>query len=172
MNSSPAPPKESSPLVWILPLASAGLILVVVLFASFVRFCSRSTEGGGVKGGNELPAYALKSIEDHKLIEAGEHLVLYYDETVSADASEAVLLTTERLVYFRDPRTTAMPLASIRDIRTHHESLEGDVIEAETDSGELLKFSIAPLNGGTTFISALDAGWKRKRASEAGSLRP
>ncbi|MEO6420483.1 MAG: hypothetical protein ABIP39_13790 [Polyangiaceae bacterium] len=171
-QGAPLPPKRSSPLIWILPLASLGLLLVALAMAAFVRSCARSTEGGGVKAANEMPAYALKSVEDHKLIEAGERLVLYYDVTVGADASEAVILTTERLVYFKDPRTTAIPLASIREIRTHNETLEGDVVEAQADSGELIKFAIAPFNGGPSFISALDAGWKKKRAADAGSLAP
>ncbi len=171
-QGAPVPPKRSSPLLWILPLASLGLLLVVLAMAAFVRSCARSSEGGGVKAANEMPAYALKSIADHKLIEPGERLVLYYDTTVSADASESVILTTERLVYFKDSRTTAIPLRSIRDIRTHHDTFEGEVVEAQADSGELIKFAIAPLNGGASFISALDDGWKRKRAADAGSVSP
>lgn len=91
-QGAPVPPKRSSPLFWILPLASLGLLLVVLAMAAFVRSCARSTEG--------------------------------------------------------------------------------DVVEAQADSGELIKFAIAPLNGGASFISALEIGWKRKRAAEAGSVAP
>jgi hypothetical protein len=51
-----------------------------------------------------------------------------------------------------DGRTTAFALGDVVDVRHHTESLEGDIIEAQTDSGE--EIEIAPLDDGPTLESA------------------
>jgi hypothetical protein len=157
------PPPRRSVWLWLGPLLGFAGLLSVVAFVSFVRFCGQAAEAGGVLAGNEVPKTALDRLEKKHILLPGEKLISYYDTTISGDASEIALLTSERLVYVKEGRTTAFALGDIADVRHRTEPLTGDIIEAQTDSGDLMKIEIAPLNDGPTFLGALEAARKSKR---------
>jgi hypothetical protein len=141
-------------------LIVAGVIVlgIVALFAWLL-----SGPESGVKMANEMDQYALDYLERHQLLNTNERLVCYYDVTLSMDGSEAAILTTERLLYHKAGRTTALLLGEVVDVQHHYESLIGDVIVAQTASGEMMKIEIAPLNGGETFLHALNGAWQQAR---------
>ena len=141
-------------------LAIGGAILVGVVAG--VAWLASGPESG-VKMANEMDQYALDYLDRYQLLSADEKLVCYYDVTLSMDGSEAAILTTQRLLYHKAGRTTAMLLAEVVDVQHHYESLIGDVIVARTGSGEMMKIEIAPLNGGETFLHALNGTWQQAR---------
>jgi hypothetical protein len=149
--------------IWLGPLVGVLVVLCVVMMAASLRAWSRSSEAGGVRVSNGIPSSALEHLEQRKLLQPGEKVLAYYDATVSGDASELAMVTSERLVYYVDRRATALALADIADVRHHTEPLIGDVIDAATDSGDAIHVEIAPLNDGPLFLSTLEAAWKKKR---------
>jgi hypothetical protein len=121
----------------------------------------------GVKMANEMDPYALDYLAKHQILNSSERLVCYYDATVSMDGSESAIVTTERLIYHKDGRTTALALTDVTDIQHHYESLVGDVIVATSSSGESMKIEVAPLNGGETFLAALRNVLKQATGGES-----
>lgn len=165
MQPPPAlvPPARRSMWVWLGPLVGVLAIGCVFAMVSFVRFCGRATDAGGVRVSNDIPASALDHLDKRKVLVPGEKVLAYYDATIGGDGSEVAMVTSERLVYFKEGRTTAFVLVDIADVRHHTEPLIGDVIEVTSDSGEAMKVEIAPLNDGPLFLSTLEAAWKKKR---------
>jgi hypothetical protein len=80
-------------------------------------------------------------------------------------------LTSERVLYHKQGRTTAINLADIDDVQHRNEGLVGDVIEIKGKTGQRLKIEIAPMNQGESFVSALRDGWKRKAGAAPGAPR-
>ena len=142
-------------------LLAIGVAILVGVVAG-VAWLASGPESG-VKMANEMDQYALDYLERHQLLTADEKLVCYYDVTLSMDGSEAAILTNQRLLYHKAGRTTAMLLAEVVDVKHHYESLIGDVIMARTASGEVMKIEIAPLNGGESFLDALNGAWQQAR---------
>jgi hypothetical protein len=169
----PAPqPKPRSIWIWLGPLLGVlGVSCLLGMFA-FVRFCARANDASGVRASNEVPATALERLERDKVLEPGETIVAYYDATIGGDGSEVAMITSDRLVYRKSGRTTALKLAEIADVRHHQEPLTGDVIEAFADSGAAMKIEIAPMNGGEFFLTTLKTAWKTKRPDAGGSASP
>jgi hypothetical protein len=110
---------------------------------------------GGVRTLNNMEQYAWDYIEKHNLLNSTEELVAYYDVTVFSNSSECAILTTERLIYHKDGRSTQVNIQDIADVQHHYESLIGDVIEVKNKSGVRFRIEIAPFNGGETFYNAL-----------------
>ena len=119
----------------------------------------------GVKLGNEMDQYAIDYLAKHKILNPGEEVLAYYDVTISMDGTEAAILTRDRVIYHKAGRSTAVRLQDVRDIRHRYESLIGDVLEIEDQSGKILKIEIAPLNQGETFKNALMSAWNSVRGA-------
>jgi hypothetical protein len=139
-------------------LTLAGAVVVALVIAWLL-----STPESGVKMANEMQSYALEYLAKHKILNQAERIVAYYDETISMDGTEAAILTTERLIYHKDGRNTAMPLSEILDVRHHYETLNGDIIEVIGVRGDRMKIEIAPLNGGEAFVRALNDARQRQQ---------
>ena len=167
---TPPPPEQRKPRsiwIWLGPLLGVLGIGCVLMMLAFVRFCSHASDASGVRAANEVPARVMQRLEEQKALQPGETIIVYYDATIGGDMSEVAMVTSERLVYHNDGRTTAMRLADITDVRHHEESLTGDVIEATSDTGATMKIEIAPMNGGDFFLRSLKSAWKAKRPDAA-----
>lgn len=136
-------------------------IVVLIVFAGIVWLAMQPESG--VKLSHEMDKYAVKYLEDHALLESGEKVLAYYDETMSMDGSEAAILTDRRMMHHSGGTTTAVRLTEVVDIRHRKETLIGDIIEAEDESGLILKIEIAPLNQGETFKNQAMSAWKKAR---------
>ncbi|MBN2120834.1 MAG: hypothetical protein JW734_07260 [Candidatus Omnitrophica bacterium] len=134
-------------------------ILGVLLIGLFVWLSSGPS--GGVKMINEMDAYALEYIEKHNLLNDSEELIAYYDATVTLNGREAAILTTQRLMYHKDGRTSSIDLKEIEDIQHRYENLLGDIIDVKGRSGIRFKVEIAPFNDGPIFYEALIDAWQR-----------
>jgi hypothetical protein len=153
--------------VWLGPLLGVLVIGCVLAMAAFVRFFSNAADAGGVRVSNNIPHSAFDHLARRKLLQPGETVLAYYDATLNGDGSEIAVVTTERLVYFKEGRTTAFTLADVTNVTHRTEPLLGDIIAAQSDSGETLEVDIAPLNDGALFLIALENAWKKKRPSAA-----
>src|SRR5690348_10217710 len=88
--------------------------VVVVILGALIWLGSGPE--GGVRLGNQMDKYALDYLDAHHVLEPNEKIVAYYDVTIRLDGSEAALLTNQRVVFMKDGRITAIPLADIASI--------------------------------------------------------
>jgi hypothetical protein len=109
----------------------------------------------GVRMANQVEPYALTYLQEHGLLQGSEKLIVYYDVTLEMDGSESAFVTTERVVYDQQGRTTAMRLAEVTDVESSDEGLIGDVIDITAKSGDRMRIEIAPLNDGPLFVREL-----------------
>ncbi|MBW1839060.1 MAG: PH domain-containing protein [Deltaproteobacteria bacterium] len=138
-----------------------GIIALVVFFAVVVLIIWLFIGNeGGVRMSNEMEEYALAYIEEHDILNDTESIIAYYDVTISLDGSEAAILTTERVMYYKKGRTTSIDLKNIDDVKHRYETLIGDILEISSTSGTIIKIEIAPLNLGESFYNALMDTWK------------
>jgi len=162
MEQTPRPSKSSIHPV----LIGCGAVLLLVALAVGGLFVWLAIlPEGGVKMANEMDDYAWSYLEKHRVLDPDEQLLAYYDATMSMDGTEAAILTSKRVMYHKNGRTTAMALEDVEDISHRYESLIGDVIEITDRSGARLKIEIAVFNQGESFYQALMDSWKRVRAN-------
>ncbi|MBN3038519.1 MAG: hypothetical protein JW869_03780 [Candidatus Omnitrophica bacterium] len=143
-----------------------GIVIGVAVLGFIIWSMTLPGSGGGVKLANEMDAYALEYIEEHELLSDSEELVAYYDATITLNGSEAAILTTERVLYHKNDRTTSIAIEDIADIQHRQESMLGDIIEIKSKTGIPFKIEIAPFNLGESFYKALMDVWQ---ASGAGN---
>lgn len=142
----------------------AGFVILIVV--GFVVWIAMQPESG-VRLGHEMHPYAAKYLKDNNMLEPDEQVLAYYDATMSMDGTEAAILTNRRLMHHIGGTTTSVRLEEVEDIRHRKETLIGDIIEAEDDSGRMIVLEIAPLNNGETFKNATMAAWKKAKKSSS-----
>lgn len=152
---------------------SIGLIGLLLFCAGFIWLLSGPESG--VRLSNEMDEYATEYLKEHKVLNDSEELIAYYDVTISMDGTEAAILTTERVIYHKNGTSTSIPLTEITDIRHRQDSLIGDIIEIDSQSGMPMKIEISLFNQGETFLNLLVNAWEKNRVEpEEGieELRP
>ncbi len=139
----------------ILKIGALSLVGIVGLFftISFVHYALTGKEGG-VRLQNNMEAYAVNYIADHKILNRSEEIIAYYDVTLSLNGTESAILTTERIIYHKDGLDDFIRLDDVIEIK-HRKELAGDLIEIYGSSGKVILVEIAPLNQGETFLNAL-----------------
>lgn len=140
-----------------------GMIIGVAVVAFFIWIMSLPEGGGGVKLANEMDEYALEYIDKHGLMNDSEQLIAYYDATISLNSSECAILTTERVIYHKNKKTSSMKLDDIMDIRHQYDKFVGDIIEIKNRNGVPFKIEVAPFNQGESFLNALTDAWERNK---------
>jgi hypothetical protein len=75
------------------------------------------------------------------------------------DGTEAAILTTERVLYHMNGKTTAIPISEITDIRVREDDLMEYLIEIDSRDGMPMKIELAYFNQGETFVNALENAW-------------
>lgn len=151
MNQS----QPSSPWKFVLVGCSALSFLCVVALCGGAIWLFSGPEGG-VRLSNEMESYATQYLEEHQILDPDETLIAYYDVTLAMDGTEAAILTTERVVYHQNGQSTSIPLSEITEIRHRKDSLIGDIIEIDSESGIPMKIEIALFNQGESFLNALE----------------
>ena len=150
-------PQSTKPKSGTRPLLIGCGIISLVVFITVVVLIIWLFSGneGGVRMSNEMEEYALEYIEEHDILNDTESIIAYYDVTISLDGSEAAILTTERVMYYKKGRTTSIDLKDIDDVKHRYETLIGDILEISSTAGTIIKIEIAPLNLGESFNNAL-----------------
>jgi len=131
------------------------LAAIVILMAGGLIYLSTQPDGG-VQLANNVEDYAVTYINENKLLEPDEDLVAYYDVTVQLDSSEAAILTNSRILYHKDGKTTAIPLAEVERLDRGGDGMGGDQIVVHSKTGESMLIEIAVWNGGDVFFSTLE----------------
>lgn len=145
-------------------LIGCGVISLVgfgLLCGGMVWFLSGPD--GGVRLSNDMEHYATQYLEEHEILNSSESLIAYYDVTISLDGTEAAILTTERVIYHKSGKSTAIALSDITDVRHRKDALIGDIIEIDSRSGIPMKIEISLFNQGETFLNALRNAWERSK---------
>ncbi len=166
---TPEPQRKSNTLKWILIIGGASLFLCCGGPIGLIAYLGSGPQAG-VQLGNMLDSHALGNIEKNRLLKEGERVVAYYDATFRGKGTDVALVTNRRLVYFKEGRTTEMELASISDVSHRNEGINegiiGDVIEVTGSDGDRMRIEVAPLNGGESFVAALNDAREAARPSE------
>ena len=146
---------QTKPWQWLLiglGVPAGGLAAITLGLLVFLSFGPE----GGVRFTSTMEPYAKEYLESNRLLEADEKVIAYYDATIALKGTEAAILTDRRVISHRPSGTTSIPLAEIARIEHEEQNLIGDVIQVFAHSGEILVIAIAPMNGGSQFLSALE----------------
>ncbi|MBD0337601.1 MAG: hypothetical protein ICV62_19100 [Cyanobacteria bacterium Co-bin13] len=127
---------------------------LLVLFTGLILFFGSGPEGG-VRVSSNMESYALEYLKESDLLESDEQVIAYYDATVALNSTEAVILTSDRVIYHKNSTDSVIPLSQIDRIEHQEQALIGDVIQVFSKTGEIMVIEIAPLNNGKLFLSAL-----------------
>ena len=104
---------------------------------------------------NDMEDYALEYLADHQILNESEDLIAYYDATLTLNGSEAIILTSERVIYHKDGRSDSINLADIEDIQHSEDTFPGRCVHRH--------FRFGQVNGGDRFNSVLMDAWERAR---------
>lgn len=152
---APASPPKPNRTPIILGVVGLALLCLCGVPMGFVAW-SASLPQSGVLAGNELDKRTKELIAKRVSLQEGEEIVSFYDTTLSVDGSQCALLTTQRLIFWTKDGLTQMAIDDITELSHRDEPLIGDVITAIDGRGQQLKFEIAPLNDGASFVQALE----------------
>jgi hypothetical protein len=137
-----------------------GIVLVIALVVW--RWDKPTPE---VKLSNEMDSYALDYIKSHNILQPGEELLAYYDETMAMDGSEAAIVTTQRVIYCKEGRVTSLALNVIDRIDYKKEDVIGNLILCHAASGQTISIVIGPGQGLDKFKTALTEAWNNAKAA-------
>lgn len=167
-STAPANVKKGGGLKkWLFIGCGSAILIMVLLFGGCLVWVITLPEGG-VRLGNQMEPYALKYLEDNKILPENSSIVAYYDSTVNCTGEEAAILTKKQVIYHKEGNNNTINLKDIKDIKFRKEPLVGDVIEIYSKDGNIMKIEIAPFNQAGTFINALKNSWETaKGASES-----
>jgi hypothetical protein len=146
-------------------------ILVALVIAgggTFFLIWLSSAPQGGVLLKNEMEPYASRYLDEHKILTPSEDLIAYYDETITLKATEAAILTSQRIIYLKNGQTDSIDLKDIQDVKCRSTTLT-NTIEIYSTTGKIMKIDIAHANGFQTFVNALNS--ERQRVSNNPSSR-
>tara|TARA_B100001741_G_scaffold258462_1_gene221716 strand:+ start:173 stop:586 length:414 start_codon:yes stop_codon:yes gene_type:complete len=124
-------------------------------FVLMILLCLVSCGGeGGVRVTNTMEQYALDYIKANNILTPNERIEAYYDYTILLDATEGVILTNTRLIYYNSNYVQDFYLDNITEINSYEKTIEGLFIEVYSGE-EMMLIEIAALNGGDTFLRLL-----------------
>jgi hypothetical protein len=141
---------------------------IMLIFVLIIVILLMSPDNGSLMLTNELEPYALEYLEKHKILKDSEKVLAYYDNTVSLDGSDVMILTSERLITRKNGKSTEIKLKDIKNVNHRHTALGFDYFIISSDSGKCMKIEIAPLNGGGSFITVLASARETVKQIQAG----
>lgn len=143
-----------------------SLFAIVLMGAVFILFWLGSSMGSeaehGVLMGSKVDAATIAYIEEQEILNPSEEIVVFYDYTMNLDASEAGLLTNERIIYYNKQAIEAIDLEDVTKVNHYYENLGGDFIEITDQDGNFLVIEVAPFNEGEMFYNALKSSLEAK----------
>ena len=93
-------------------------------------------------------------VQQENILTPNERIEAYYDYTILLDATEGVILTNTRLIYYNSNYVQDFYLDNITEINSYEKTIEGLFIEVYSGE-EMMLIEIAALNGGDTFLRLL-----------------
>ncbi len=150
----PQQPPSNNNKLWLGVLVAGAFFCCLVPGGCFAYFASGPE--GGVRASNQLSKEDLEHIREHVTLATGEEIISYYDDTISIDGTEAVVLTGKRLVTWNPAITSELALADIESIVHESDPIMGELLDVTGKSGTILHVELAPLNEGPRFVEALE----------------
>jgi hypothetical protein len=136
-------------------MRARNLVLVLALCAGFTLACGVDlSREQGVCLPDQVDEIAWGFIKDKGLLEDGEDLRAYYDNSVSLDGSDIAIVTDRHVLTHRNGTTSQIPLSEISSIE-RVDDVVGEAIEVGASGGRMVRVPIAPLNGIDTFEKVL-----------------
>ena len=136
-------------------LGCLGLLAVLVALPE-----SGAVAGGRVEASTEVHLRALG------LLEEGERIVYYYDDTLLMDDTRACVVTDRRFAWTDDGTSQEARWDRVADVRSWEEM--GTHVQVRTTDGTYVECEVAPLNGGEAFARAVWDTWERVQAGREG----
>jgi hypothetical protein len=131
------------------------LVLVLALCAGFTLACGIDLDREqGVCLPDQVDEIAWGFIKDKGLLEDGEELRAYYDNSVTLDGSDIALVTDRHVMTHRNGNTSSISLSEISSIERVDDVI-GEAIEVSAIGGRMVRVPVAPLNGIDTFEKVL-----------------
>jgi hypothetical protein len=131
------------------------LLAVLALTVGFTLACGADlSREQGVCLPDQVDDVAWGYLKDKALLEDGEQLRAYYDNSVSLDGSDLALVTDRRVITHRNGKTNALALSEVQSIERVDDVI-GEAIEVTAAGGKMVRVPIAPLNGIDTFEKVL-----------------
>jgi len=121
---------------------------------------SAGDEPAGVLVGDQVPQKTIDALKAKKLLSAEEMVLAFHDQTVRLDMSEVTFVTKSRVVYAKGNKVSAVALADVSKITHRSGPLGIDLVDLVTKDGKSLHIEIAPLNGGESYVDAIEDGWR------------
>ena len=136
-------------------MPARNLVLVLSLSLGFIFACGVDlSREQGVCLPDQVDDIASGFIKNKGLLEDGEELRAYYDNSVTLDGSDIALVTNRQVLTHRNGTTTGIALSEISSI-ARVDDVIGEAIEVSAVGGRMVRVPIAPLNGIDTFESVL-----------------
>lgn len=131
------------------------LAAVIALCMGFILACGVDlSREQGVCLPDQVDEVAQGYISGKGLLDDGEELLVYYDNSLSLDGSDIAIVTDRRILTHRNGVTSALDLSSIQSIERVDDVI-GEAIEASASGGQMVRVPIPPLNGLDTFEKVL-----------------
>lgn len=153
-----APPSQPAKL-------SKTTIIVLSIVGSILALCFCCCGGlmligltmpeGGVRTGQNMEQYAADYISNRGILEPGETIVLYYDETADMDSTQCVILTDQRLIYHSLGGDTVMQADQVIEV-TQDDVFLGTMITVKDTADQYIWFEVFVGEHEPMFINALE----------------
>lgn len=170
--SPPPVPKETNYTPWLIGCGVVFLLFIIAMIGFSVYLFSGDFEGSfsemmeepGIKMSNELDQKTLDWMKEKKLLNDSEKLITYYDHWM--DKMVVSILTTERLLFYKNGRVTSIPLAEIKEVKRYKQEdvFDGakEVFVIISQSGERMKIEMMEFEGADLFERELNDARKEK----------
>ena len=125
-------------------------ILLTFTLIFFLAGCDLDNPGG-VLTNNQIPESVFNFMDEENILD-DEYIIAYYDVTISLDNSESAILTNQNIIYYKNGRTSKIPLNKIKSI-----DYDGFLfyIYVTPINGPMMTIEIAVWNGGDKFLNLL-----------------
>lgn len=137
-----------------------GLLGMCGLVVGLAAVGASADEPAGVLVGDEVPQATVDALKAKKLLTPEELVLAYHDATLTHDMSDVTFVTKSRVVHATGKKVSAVALKDVSKITYRTETLGIEVVDLVTKDGKSLRIQIAPLNGGESYVDALEHGWR------------
>ncbi len=155
------PPQSGGVLKYVAGIGCGCLGLIAVAGAALVIWAASLPDAGPVAG-SRLKETSKTYLGEQGLLEPGEKVIYYNDESIYMDDSEICFFTNRKMArHEKDGPTVVIPWTRVEDVSFGEEILS-TVVNVRSDESEIISCEITV--GGEKFKMALDSYWRKLNA--------
>lgn len=147
-------PKKSNTLKILLIIGGVFLGLIVCCCGGLIIWGVSQPEGG-VRTASNMEDYATDYIKSEGLLDPGETIVVYYDESATMNGTMCAILTDKRLIYHTSGGNISMAAGDIVSVSSS-EVILADKITVRDKKGMEISFEVFSTDNAPLFINALE----------------